>query len=117
MASVLKVYNALKDISNKEQKGFITPAVFNSFAHIAQTNVYNELFEDFIKAKGMMRQSMDLGRDRSPRKLSAEDVSMYIKEEPLNQLEGNRFEKPSDLSKVISIRVEGESGTSEDRVA
>ena len=117
MASVLKVYNALKDISNKEQKGFITPAVFNSFAHIAQTNVYNELFEDFIKAKGMMRQSMDLGRDRSPRKLSAEDVSVYIKEEPLNQLEGNRFEKPSDLSRVISIRVEGESGTSEDRVA
>lgn len=116
MASVLKVYNALKDISNKEQKGFITPAVFNSFAHIAQTNVYNELFEDFVKAKGMMRQSMDLGRDRSPRKLSAEDVSMYIKEEPLNQLVDNRFQKPSDLSKVISIRVEGEKGTSEDRV-
>lgn len=117
MASVLKVYNALKDISNKEQKGFITPAVFNSFAHIAQTNVYNELFDDFIKAKGMMRQSMDLGRDRSPRKISAEDVSMYIKDEPLQQIEGNRFEKPSDLSKVISIRIEGEYGTSEDRVA
>ena len=117
MASVLKVYNALKDISNKEQKGFITPAVFNSFAHIAQMNVYNELFDDFIKAKGMMRQSMDLGRDRSPRKISAEDVSMYIKDEPLQQIEGNRFEKPSDLGKVISIRVEGEYGTSEDRVA
>lgn len=117
MASVLKVYNALKDISNKEQKGFITPAVFNSFAHIAQMNVYNELFDDFIKAKGLMRQSMDLGRDRSPRKLSSEDVSMYIREEALVQVDGNRFQKPSNLGKVISIRTVGEPGSSENRVS
>lgn len=117
MASVLKVYNALKDISNKEQKGFITPAVFNSFAHIAQMNVYNELFDDFIKAKGLMRQGMDLGRDRSPRKFSSEDVSMYIRDEALIQVDGNRFQKPSNLGKVISIRTVGEPGSSENRVS
>ena len=119
MASVLKVYNALRDVSNKEQKGFITPAVFNSFAPIAQTNVYNELFDDFIKAKGMMRQSMDLGRDRSPRKYSSEDVSIYIKNKQLVGFDdgSNRFSTPSDLGKVISIRTQGSDGTSNNRVA
>ena len=125
MASVLKVYNALKDISNKEQKGFITPAVFNSFAHIAQTNVYNELFEDFIKAKGMMRQSMDLGRDRSPRKISAEDVSIYIKQQNITSDTQdseetpvrNIFTKPSDLSRIISIRVSDEAVSSDEGVS
>ena len=92
MASVLKVYNALKDISNKEQR-VLSPLLSLIRLHISRRRTYTmSFFEDFIKAKGMMRQSMDLGRDRSPRKLSAEDVSMYIKEEPLNQLEGNRFE-------------------------
>ena len=117
MASVLKVYNALRDVSNKEQKGFITPAVFNSFAPIAQMNVYNELFDDFIKAKGMMRQSMDLGRDRSPRKYSSEDVSIYINEQELASAGDNRFSIPADLGKVISIRTQGASGTSGNRVA
>lgn len=107
MASVLKVYEALKDISNKEQKGFITPAVFNSFAHIAQMNVYNELFDDFTKAQGLIRQGMDAGRDKSARKFTSEDVSIYVRDVQLTKKQGstNRFGKPSDLSKIISLRV------------
>ena len=37
MVSVVQVYNAVKNIANKEQKGFITPAIFNSFAAIMKT--------------------------------------------------------------------------------
>ena len=48
MVSVLQVYNAVKDIANKEQKGFITPGVFNSFAPIAQMNIYNEMFSELV---------------------------------------------------------------------
>ena len=62
MASVLNVYNALKNLSNKEQKGFITPNVFNSFAPIAQMNVYNEMFRDFTGAKQQNRASLDSGK-------------------------------------------------------
>jgi hypothetical protein len=44
MASVQAVYNTLKDVVNKEQRGFVTPAMFNNFAQVAQLNVYNKLF-------------------------------------------------------------------------
>ena len=115
MASIFNVYNALKSLSNKEQKGFITPAVFNTFAPIAQVNVYNEMFEDFVSAKQQSRANLDSGRDRSKRKLVAEDVSIYIKDVALEQLDGNLFQKPGDLGKVISIRTEGEPGTGDSR--
>jgi len=44
MASVNRVYTALKDLVNKDQKGFVSPAVFNSFAGLAQMNIFNRLF-------------------------------------------------------------------------
>lgn len=115
MASVLKVYNALKDISNKEQKGYITEAVFNTFAGIAQTNVYNELFGDIQKAQQIIRAGLDSGRDKSPRKMTEEDLSMYVREGSLSSIDSNRFSKPSDLSKIISIRTVGDSLTDETR--
>ena len=115
MASVLKVYNALKDISNKEQKGYITEAVFNTFAGIAQVNVYNELFGDIQKAQQIIRAGMDPGRDKSPRKMTEEDLSMYVRESSLSSIDSNRFSKPSDLSKIISIRTVGDSLTDETR--
>ena len=58
MVSVLQVYTALKDLANKEQKGFITPQVFNSFAALAQMNVYNEMFSELVDAKRLMRQNL-----------------------------------------------------------
>ena len=117
MASVLNVYNALKDISNKEQKGFITPSVFNSFAPIAQMNVYNEMFRDFTSAKQQNRASLDPGRHRSPRKMTAEDLSIYVRDQRLRARSGNIYSKPEDLGKIISMRVDGEDrGSGTDRV-
>ena len=115
MASILNVYQALKSLSNKEQKGFITQNVFNSFAPIAQRNVYNEMFRDLYASKQQSRQNLDHGRDRSQRKVTSEYVSMYMRDEPLEQLDGNLFAKPKLLNKVISIRTEGEPGTSDER--
>jgi hypothetical protein len=40
MASVNRVYSALKDLVNKDQRGFVTPAVFNNFAQVAQMNLF-----------------------------------------------------------------------------
>tara|TARA_R100000388_G_scaffold94739_1_gene83076 strand:+ start:2784 stop:3506 length:723 start_codon:yes stop_codon:yes gene_type:complete len=115
MASILSVYSALKDISNKEQKGFINPNVFNSFAPIAQMNVYNEIFAGFELAKQKSRANIDPGRDRSQRKMVSEDVAIYLKESLLRSISDNRFRKPEDLGKVVSIRVEGDINTSDDR--
>ena len=39
MISVIEVFNAVRDLANKDQKGFVAPSVFNSFAEVAQQNV------------------------------------------------------------------------------
>ena len=44
MISVIEIYNAVRDLANKDQKGFVTPRVFNAFASVAQMSVYNSLF-------------------------------------------------------------------------
>lgn len=104
MVSVLQVYTALKDLANKEQKGFITPQVFNSFAPIAQMNIYNELFSELVDAKRISRQNFDPGRNLSVRKQRLEDLSFFYRKE-LIQASNGLAEKPLDLSKVISISV------------
>lgn len=120
MVSVLQVYNALKDLTNKEQKGFITPQVFNSFAALAQMNIYNELFTELIGAKKLGRQSFDPGRDKSVRKQRLEDLAFFIRRKELFN-SGSLFAKPTDLSKIISLTVDSdlstyENGAVEDRV-
>ena len=50
MASVERVYKAVKDIANKDQRGFITPSIFNQFAGVAQMNLFNRLFGDISLA-------------------------------------------------------------------
>jgi len=107
MVSVLQVYTALRDLANKEQKGFITPQVFNSFAALAQMNVYNEMFSELVDAKRLMRQNFDPGRDKSIRKQKEEDLSLYLRrknsyQDNLNYSNGF-LEKPFDFSKLVSI--------------
>tara|TARA_R110000772_G_C13216576_1_gene431431 strand:- start:243 stop:977 length:735 start_codon:yes stop_codon:yes gene_type:complete len=104
MASIQQVYNTLRDLTNKEQKGFITPMVFNSLAHVAQMNVYNEFFTELVEAKKLSRQGFELGRDKSLRKQKLEDLSYFVKKTAINS-SGNIFEKPYDLSKIISINI------------
>lgn len=118
MVDIVQVYNAVKDIANKEQKGFITPQVFNSFAPIAQMNIYNEMFKELVDAKRLSRQNFDPGRDKSPRKMALEDLSFYVKtanvgtdddDQSFSFFGGsNRFTKPTDLSRIISISVDSD---------
>jgi hypothetical protein len=102
MVSVLQVYTALKDLANKEQKGFITPQVFNSFAALAQMNIYNEIFSELVDAKRLNRQNFDPGRDKSVRKQREEDLAFFLRREYID-MSGGIAEKPADLSKIISI--------------
>ena len=104
MASIQQVYNTLRDLTNKEQKGFITPRVFNSLAAVAQMNVYNEFFTELVDAKKLSRQGFELGRDKSLRKQKLEDLSYFVKKTTIDS-SGNVFEKPHDLSKIISISI------------
>ena len=120
MVSVIQVYNAVKNIANKEQKGFITPAVFNSFAPIAQMNIYNEMFAELVAAKRISRQNFDPGRDKSVRKQKLEALAFYKRKANVTADNSNVFLKPNDLSRVISISANHDAseslGTTEERI-
>ncbi len=116
MVSVIQVYDALRDLMNKEQKGFISPAVFNSLASIAQMNIYNEIFSELVNSKRLSKQNFDPGGDVSQRKQKREDLSYFIRRSLVEHsefdensdlsdsaLEPDTFNKPDDLSKLISI--------------
>jgi len=102
MASVQRVYNALKDLVNKDQRGFITPSIFNRFASVAQMNVFNGLFDQQRTAVRMRRQQVDSPRDQNKFVQVLEDLSMLTKKSTLTLTNGV-VDKPSDLGRVISM--------------
>ena len=112
MVSVIDVYNTVRDLANKEQKGFITPEVFNTLASVAQLNIYNELFKEVVNGEKLRRQNLDHGRDLSYLKQVKEDLATYMIEVELDDTyvdeiadeEFVSFRKPTNLGKVIALR-------------
>ena len=108
MASVNRVYSALKSLANKDQRGFITPAVFNDFASLAQMNIFNRLFDEASINKRIRNAQADAGRNKSRVKQLNEDLSVFAKRTSLNlsSLDGVRTgDLPSDFAKAISAIV------------
>jgi hypothetical protein len=106
MASVNQVYNTLKDLANKDQRGFVTPTVFNNFAPVAQAKIFNDLFQQLNVAKNMKLRGLDVQRHLSAMKQTEEDLSTFSKTETVSQANGT-FAKPDDLAKIISLRTSG----------
>lgn len=106
MASVESVYFALKDLANKDQRGFITPTTFNRFAQVAQLNIFNSLFVDARKDKVARLRNIEGARPLGSKKQIKEDLSFFSKEAVLNQADGV-FSKPDDLARIISLRTNG----------
>jgi len=118
MISVIEVYNAVRDLANKDQKGFVSPKVFNSFASIAQENVYLEMYSELVAAYGLRVRGVDASQGESAFRGVEDDLSSYIVEEVLSTSsdssitgDSNVFEKPDDFCKLISIRVNDDERT------
>ena len=94
------VYNTLKDLTNKDQQGFISPTEFNRFAQIAQLNIFNGLFDELKDAKKLSRSGFNPMRDKSRMKRIEEDLSFFSKKLPVSKASGVFF-KPDDLSRII----------------
>jgi len=102
MVSITQVYNSVKDIVNKEQKGFITPVAFNSLANIAQTKIFNELMDEFIEGRKLSRQNLDNVNTYSYIRRKQEDLSNFIQDADVTGTNGT-YLKPSNMVKLISI--------------
>ena len=123
MINIIDVYNAVRDLCNKDQRGFVTPEVFSTFAGIAQQNIFNEMFQELLVANRARKQGIDPARDKSLYKNVEEDLSYFITTRDLSDatpepddfddtngaysdpadLGASVFSKPSDLARIISI--------------
>lgn len=106
MASVNEVYSALKNLANKDERGFITPKVFNTFTTIAQNKIFNDLFNETTKAKTLRMRNVDAKGQLAYSKRIQEDLSYFSKESAVSQSNGV-FAKPEDLARVISMKTHG----------
>ena len=115
MISVVKVFNTLRDLCNEDQRGFITPEVFNSFAQLVQENVYEKMKSDLLNTVRLRKSNMDLGGIDSRHRELKEVMSDYIREEVIDNSSssGARFDssenvysKPHDLDRIVSIHAD-----------
>jgi len=108
MASVQAVYNTLKDAVNKEQRGFVTPAMFNNFAQVAQMNIYNRLFEEMKEAHRRDRARFNPKDDKSYYKRAEEELAYFAKSVTITKANGVFDKDPNgDLSRIISASTFG----------
>lgn len=127
MISVIEVYNAVRDMANQDQKGFITPVMFNSFAAAAQRNVFSKIADKAVAAKAARIRGIDLEESDSVLIKYKNFMSNYEKTVNLNQggydssggtvfssgdaVETQPFVKPLDCYTIISIfDGDGDSG-------
>lgn len=106
MASVNQAYNTLKSLVNKDQKGFVTPSVFNDFAQVAQLNVFNKLFSNLEIANRQRLRNTEAQGAAALTKQTEEDLAVFSKVATLNQANGV-FAKPDDLARVVSATTFG----------
>jgi len=108
MISVVKVFNTLRDLCNEDQRGFITPEVFNSFAQLVQENVYDKMKDDLLGTVRLRKSNMDLGGVDSKYTDVKSVMSDYIYELsiPSSTEDGANFPKPHDLDRIISIHTD-----------
>ena len=111
MISVQSVYDAVKNLANKDQKGFVSPLVFNDFARIAQLNIFNEIFEDIYSGKKLRRMNVDGAGHLSMVTRSKSDLSVLRKKEDISKNTSTGvFEKPPDFSAAVSCSLTGAQG-------
>lgn len=106
MASIQRVYDAVKDVANKDQRGFVTPAIFNQFAGVAQMNVFNRLFDEMSMANRLRRGQIDGARQFARGKKVQEDLSAFVKKATLSLTSGVA-DKPSDFARAVSMTTVG----------
>ena len=105
-ASISLVHDTLLDLANKDQQGFVSDAEFNNFAQVAQINIYNGLFDELKDAKRLSRAGFNPNRDKSRIKRIQEDLASFSKKQTVSK-SGGVFDKPTDLSRIISISTAG----------
>jgi len=78
MASVYQVYTTLKNLANKDEKGFVTPQNFNTFAPVAQIAVFNKILDAIAVSKAKRASTQGDANVFSDQSALKQDISSFI---------------------------------------
>ena len=110
-ANIVKVYEAVRELANKDQRGFVTPASFNKFAHQAQLNLFNNMFGEFEQARASTKRGISAKGNKSRIKRLEEDLSFYSTSETWTKDSTASAFKKNDLtynlSRIIALNTKG----------
>ena len=108
MVNVDTVYQRVLALANKEQRGYITPQEFNTFANQAQKEILDQYFYDISQFNRVSSNSTEYSDILG---YLDEKLSVFKKVElvsTVNYSYGTSFTKPSDFYRVGSIYNTGE---------
>jgi len=110
MASVREVYTTLQGLANKDERGFVTPAVFNQFAGTAQQKVYNNIWMELERATAARIRGVDPGFSESRLRGLRQDLSQFITREFLNPSTDNTYPRlssnitlPENFNRIVEV--------------
>ena len=111
MISVIEVYNAVRDLANKDQKGFVSPEMFNSLLPAVQSLIFGRIYQSALQGKALRRSGADLGGEDSLYLKSKNFLSEYVSTQTLlrGRFASNVYEdsliyrKPENLHQIISV--------------
>ena len=102
MISVQRVYESVKNLANKDQKGFVTFEMFNSFATLAQQDIFKEIFLETLDAKKIKSSRLDPEYGLSFVKRNKSDLSRFMEKASLSKSSGV-FSYPDNLYSLVSV--------------
>jgi hypothetical protein len=100
------VRNTVLTILNKENRGYLTPEQFNSYARYAQQNIFNLYFAEYAKMVSL-KNARRLGADYADRVREIQAVIERFTTVASVAKTGTVYPKPADMFKPISLRYNG----------
>ena len=98
---VNKVYRVVLAITNKEQRGYLTPDQFNRIARQAQLDIYEKTFYDYNRA--MRKQAVGDFREYSDIASNIKDkIDIFARQTNLSHTTGSATE-PTELYRLIGV--------------
>jgi len=98
--NINSVYQKVLALSNKEQRGYITPQEFNLLADMAQNDIYENYFH---QARNSNAKIKDDDQYTDTLEMIEAKLSPFFKQENNTTIASNILTLPTDLYKIINI--------------
>ena len=113
MASVREVYTTLQGLAIKDERGFVTPAVFNQFAAVAQQKVFNNIFLELERAQAQRLRLLDPGLSESRIRGLKQDLGRFVTRVQLDEAPDTTYPRlkpslnlPTNFNRIIEVNYE-----------